>query len=88
MLKLRKAIESYEAPQDQGSPQPITGMRPATTSTAPQQGTVHQVPQVDKAHIQTPADPLAQARDAISRGASRAAVIQRLREHGIDPTGL
>lgn len=31
---------------------------------------------------------LQQARDAISRGAPRAAVIQRLRENGIDPAGL
>jgi hypothetical protein len=34
------------------------------------------------------ADPIAQARDAISRGADRAAVIKRLREHGINPSGL
>lgn len=33
-------------------------------------------------------DPLAQARDAISRGAPRAAVIQRLQQNGIDPAGL
>ncbi|WP_149576380.1 hypothetical protein [Xanthobacter oligotrophicus] len=33
-------------------------------------------------------DPLAQARDAISRGAPRDAVIQRLRQNGIDPAGL
>jgi hypothetical protein len=34
------------------------------------------------------ADPLAQARDAIARGASRDAVIQRLQQHGIDASGL
>jgi hypothetical protein len=28
------------------------------------------------------------ARDAIARGAPRDAVIKRLREHGIDPSGL
>jgi hypothetical protein len=33
-------------------------------------------------------DPLAQARDAIARGASRAAAIARLRDNGIDPAGL
>ena len=33
-------------------------------------------------------DPLAQARDAIDRGAPRDAVIQRLRNNGIDPSGL
>lgn len=32
--------------------------------------------------------PLAQARDAIDRGADRNAVIKRLRENGIDPSGL
>lgn len=33
-------------------------------------------------------DPLGQARDAIARGAPRAAVIQRLQQNGIDPAGL
>jgi hypothetical protein len=33
-------------------------------------------------------DPLQEARDAINRGAPRAAVIRRLRENGIDPSGL
>jgi|GEM_PF-5347173 len=33
-------------------------------------------------------DPLAAARDAISRGADRNAVIQRLQQNGIDPSGL
>lgn len=33
-------------------------------------------------------DPLAQARDAIAKGADRNAVIQRLRENNIDPSGL
>jgi hypothetical protein len=33
-------------------------------------------------------DALAQARDAIARGAPRDAVIQRLRQNGIDPGGL
>ena len=33
-------------------------------------------------------DPLASARAAISQGANRAAVIQRLRDNGIDPGGL
>lgn len=33
-------------------------------------------------------DPLAQARDAIARGAPRDAVIRRLQENGIDPSGL
>jgi hypothetical protein len=33
-------------------------------------------------------DPLALARDAIDRGADRNAVIQRLRQNGIDPAGL
>jgi hypothetical protein len=36
----------------------------------------------------TPADPLAQARDAVARGAPRDAVIERLRVNGIDPAGL
>jgi hypothetical protein len=35
-----------------------------------------------------PADVLGQARDAITRGANRDAVIKRLRENGIDPAGL
>jgi hypothetical protein len=35
-----------------------------------------------------PADPLAQARDAVARGAPRDAVIERLRVNGIDPAGL
>lgn len=34
------------------------------------------------------ADPLAQAREAIAKGADRNAVIQRLRQNGIDPKGL
>jgi hypothetical protein len=34
------------------------------------------------------ADPLSQAKAAIARGANRDAVIQRLRENGIDPSGL
>ena len=34
------------------------------------------------------ADPIAAARDAISRGAPRDAVIERLRQHGIDAQGL
>jgi len=33
-------------------------------------------------------DPIARARDAIQRGAPRDAVIQRLRDNGIDPSGL
>jgi hypothetical protein len=33
-------------------------------------------------------DPLARARDAINRGAPRDAVIKRLRDNGIDPSGL
>jgi hypothetical protein len=33
-------------------------------------------------------DAIAMARDAIARGAPREAVIKRLREHGIDPSGL
>lgn len=35
-----------------------------------------------------PSDPLGQARDAIARGAPRAAVMQRLQQNGIDPSGL
>ncbi len=35
-----------------------------------------------------PAQALAQARDAIAKGAPRDAVIKRLRESGIDPAGL
>jgi hypothetical protein len=35
-----------------------------------------------------PADPLAEARAAIAQGKPREKVIQRLRENGIDPTGL
>jgi hypothetical protein len=35
-----------------------------------------------------PSDPLAAARDAIARGAPRDAVIQRLKQNGIDPGGL
>lgn len=34
------------------------------------------------------ADPLARAREAIARGADRNAVIDRLRQNGIDPSGL
>jgi hypothetical protein len=33
-------------------------------------------------------DPLAQARAAIRMGADRNAVIQRLQQNGIDPSGL
>jgi hypothetical protein len=33
-------------------------------------------------------DPLAQARDAIAKGAPKAAVIDRLKQNGIDPAGL
>jgi hypothetical protein len=35
-----------------------------------------------------PSDPLAAARDAITKGAPRDAVIKRLRDSGIDPGGL
>jgi hypothetical protein len=35
-----------------------------------------------------PADPLAAARDAIARGASREAVLKRLRENHVDTSGL
>jgi hypothetical protein len=45
-------------------------------------GPTYKIPQAAKT------DALSQARDAISKGASRDAVIQRLRENGIDPTGL
>lgn len=37
---------------------------------------------------QPPSDPLAQARDAIARGAPRDAVIKRLQSNNIDPSGL
>jgi hypothetical protein len=37
---------------------------------------------------QATGDPLSMARDAIARGAPRDAVIQRLRQNGIDPSGL
>jgi hypothetical protein len=59
MAQLKRAIEMYEAPTT-GNAEPVTGMRPGplpTTSTASQQGTVHQVPQVDKAQIQAPPVP-------------------------------
>ena len=35
-----------------------------------------------------PADPIQQARDAIAKGADRGAVIQRLKQNGINPAGL
>ena len=40
------------------------------------------------APVRPAADPLASARDAISKGAPRDAVIKRLRDNGIDPGGL
>jgi hypothetical protein len=41
------------------------------------------------AHLMPPVpDMITEARDAIARGAPRDAVISRLREHGIDPSGL
>jgi hypothetical protein len=56
----------------------VYGSAPAAGSTAP---AVRQT-------AATPADPLAQARDAVARGAPRDAVIERLRVNGIDPAGL
>jgi hypothetical protein len=47
--ELRDVIAGWEAPLN-GNHQPGA----ATTSTAPGQGTVHQVPQVDKAQVQAP----------------------------------
>lgn len=47
-----------------------------------------QSPQVQPAQAGAAGDPLAQARSAIDQGADRNAVIQRLRENGIDPSGL
>lgn len=47
------------------------------------------VTQLQQQHAAATApDPLAEARDAIARGAPRDAVIQRLQQNGIDPKGL
>ena len=44
--------------------------------------------QDDKPESKTGSDPLSAARDAIKRGAPRDAVIQRLKDNGIDTSGL
>jgi hypothetical protein len=44
--------------------------------------------QDDRPESKTGSDPLSAARDAIKRGAPRAAVIQRLKDNGIDTSGL
>ena len=60
------------APPDAATPPPEDAARPLSPASPP------------------PAAPdaIAMARDAIARGAPRDAVIKRLREHGIDPSGL
>jgi hypothetical protein len=63
----------YTAPQQ--TPQPTAGARQAPAATPQRQP-------------QQAGNVLQQARDAIARGAPREAVIQRLRQNGIDPKGL
>jgi hypothetical protein len=57
------------------------GFRAGAAQQQPQQQPQRQAPQAG-------GDVLQRARDAIARGAPREAVIQRLRENGIDPRGL
>lgn len=57
------------------------GFRAGAAQQQPQQQPQRQAPQAG-------GDVLQRARDAIARGAPRDAVIQRLRENGIDPKGL
>jgi hypothetical protein len=70
-----------------------SSLAPPSGSPAPPDAAIP--PPDDAASAKNPASPprpapdaLAMARDAIARGAPRAAVIKRLREHGIDPSGL
>lgn len=70
----REAAEDYKAIMSQG----LARMQAKA-------GVPQQMPQPA---IPNRADPLAAARDAISRGAPREAVIKRLQENGIDATGL
>lgn len=60
------------------------------TGREPEGGTGYQLGKKPEAAPQTTKtdDPLTMARDALSRGAPRDAVIKRLRENGIDPGGL
>ncbi|MBB6304049.1 hypothetical protein [Rhizobium leucaenae] len=75
-------------PQPGDSPQVIEQKRQnrerALSSMVRDAGPTYKAPQ----SATVKADALAQARDAIAKGAPRDAVIQRLRENGIDPTGL
>jgi hypothetical protein len=64
---------------------PPEGTAPATSPPSPARATaLSAAPPVALART-APPDALAQARDAIARGAPREAVMARLREHGIDP---
>lgn len=61
------------------------------SSTVPSEGGAEGeavTPVTDAPSAPAQADPLQEARDAISRGADRAKVIERLKANGIDPTGL
>lgn len=62
---------------------------PEQARTLPTRGQTAQQPQPQQRPApQAGGDVLQRARDAIARGAPRDAVIQRLRENGIDPKGL
>jgi hypothetical protein len=74
------ALDAASAPPE-GTAPPMSPASPARTTS------LSAAPPV--ALVRTaPPDALAQARDAIARGAPREAVMARLREHGIDPISV
>lgn len=78
LMAAQDIIDNY----DQISREALGGKAPVTPG-ADVTGTDQPTP-----IAQPQADPLAQARDAIAKGADRAAVIKRLQSMGIDPGGL
>ena len=80
MHKLEASIQKFTTPEAGAVSQPAqAAVQPAGAPRVPISGA--DSPQAGM-------DPLTQARNAIAQGAPRAAVIQRLQQHGINPEGL
>lgn len=91
------SIDKYYHPPVKGAPAPaapstggaIFGNTPAPATPAAPQGAQPDVPLPTGGGSAAPApDPLAGARAAIQAGAPRDAVVKRLTDNGIDPSGL